>query len=76
MRTQQETYKGRGRKNQRSDGGQGEEVGRRPGKNETKQTQQIPNKSIKCKMSRCHGENYIQYIKQKNACKNTQSNIT
>ena len=59
VRTQQETFKGRGRKKQRSDGGQGGEADRRLGKNEKKQTQQIQNKSIKCKLSRCHRENYI-----------------
>ena len=59
VRTQQVIFKGRRRKKQRSDGGQGREADRRPRKNETKQTQQIPNKPIKCKMSRCHGQNYI-----------------
>ena len=52
VRTQQETFKGRGRKKQQSNGGQGGEADRRPGENETKQTPQIPNKPIKCKLSR------------------------
>ena len=59
VRTQQDVFKGRGRRNQRSDEGQGGEAERRPGKNESRQIQQIPNKPIKCKISRYHGEHYL-----------------